>query len=63
MSENFKLVLGIIIGLICAVAVFCLAVAIGCAVNGLTFGDQICQWFGTSATIDATEMLTNATLA
>ena len=46
MSEKVKLILGIIIGVICAIAVFCLIVIIGCSVNGVTFGQQICNWFG-----------------
>ena len=44
-----KLILGIILGLIVAVAIFCITVGIGCAVNGLTFGEQICEWFGSNA--------------
>lgn len=44
-----KLILGIILGLIGAVAIFCITVGIGCAVNGLTFGEQICEWFGSNA--------------
>ena len=51
MYGNGKLILGIIIGIISAVAIFCVAVGIGCAVNGLTFGQQICEWFGTSAPV------------
>ena len=49
MYGNGKLILGIIIGIISAVAIFCLAVGIGCAVNGLTFGEQIVEWFGSNA--------------
>lgn len=44
-----KLILGIILGIIGSVAVFCITVGIGCAVNGLTFGEQICEWFGSNA--------------
>ena len=51
MYGNGKLILGIILGLIGAVAIFCITVGIGCAVNGLTFGEQICEWFGTSAPV------------
>lgn len=43
---NWKFVVGIIIGLLSAVALFCLATAIGCAVNGISFGEQIVEWFG-----------------
>jgi len=46
MSEKVKIVLGVIIGIVCAIAVFCLAVIIGCSVNGVTFGQQVCNWFG-----------------
>ena len=31
------------------IVLFSLIVAIGCAVNGLTFGEQICSWFGKNA--------------
>lgn len=51
MYGNGKLILGIILGLIGAVAIFCITVGIGCAVNGLTFGEQICEWFGTNAPV------------
>ena len=55
-----KLVLGIILGLVGAVAIFCVTVGIGCAVNGLTFGEQIVEWFGNSAPVieDAVEQVT-----
>ena len=46
---NVKLIIGIILGIISTVAVFCAVVGVGCAVNGLTFGEQIVEWFGTSA--------------
>ena len=49
MFGNKKLVLGLILGLVGAVAIFCVTVGIGCAVNGLTFGEQICEWFGSNA--------------
>ena len=44
-----KLILGIILGLVGAAAIFCITIGVGCAVNGLTFGEQIVEWFGTSA--------------
>ena len=28
---------------------FSLIVVIGCSVNGLTFGEQVCEWFGGNA--------------
>lgn len=46
-----KLILGIILGVLGAVAIFCTVVGIGCAVNGLTFGEQICEWFGSNAPV------------
>ena len=46
-----KLILGLILGVVSAVAIFCLTVGIGCAVNGLTFGEQIVEWFGTNAPV------------
>lgn len=51
MYGNGKLILGIILGLIGAVAIFCVTVGVGCAVNGLTFGEQIVEWFGSSAPV------------
>lgn len=48
-NGKLKLALGIIIGILAAAAIFCVAVGIGCAVNGLTFGQQITQWFGGGA--------------
>ena len=55
-----KLILGIILGLVGAVAIFCVTVGIGCAVNGLTFGEQIVEWFGNSAPVieEAVEQVT-----
>lgn len=43
-----KIFLGVILGILIAVAVTLLAVAIGCAVNGIGFGEQIVEWFGKS---------------
>lgn len=40
-----KLLLGIILGILGAVAVACLVVLIGCAVNGVSFTQQIVNWF------------------
>lgn len=43
----------VLLGMICAVAIFCITVGIGCAVNGVTFGQQIVDWFSTAKpTID-----------
>ncbi|MBQ8451590.1 MAG: hypothetical protein IJ690_01540 [Clostridia bacterium] len=46
MSDKLKLTLGIIAGVLGAILLFCLVVVIGCSVNGLTFSQQIVQWFG-----------------
>lgn len=60
-----KLVLGIILGLVGAVAIFCVTVGIGCAVNGLTFGEQIVEWFGNSAPVieDVVEQVAETPIA
>jgi hypothetical protein len=56
MSDKLKITLGIIGGVVGAILVFCLIVVIGCSVNGLTFGQQVCQWFGgNSSTAEAVE--------
>jgi len=46
MNEKLKITLWVILGIVGAIALFSLAVCIGCSVNGLTFGEQVCQWFG-----------------
>ena len=51
MSDTMRFILGIITGVVCAVALFCLITAIGCAVNGLTFGQQITSLFGEVAPV------------
>ncbi len=33
-------------------AMFCLAVCIGSAVNGLTFGEEVSMWFGSSSPVE-----------
>lgn len=55
MSDKLKITLGIIGGVLVAVALFCLVVVIGCSVNGLTFGEQVCAWFSGGATTKAME--------
>lgn len=47
MNETVKNILFVLLGIVVAVGIFCLVVAIGCAVNGIGFGDQIVEWFGT----------------
>ena len=49
MSGKAGLIVGIVAGVIGAIALFCLTISIGCAANGLTFGEQICEWFGNNA--------------
>lgn len=44
----FQKIMFVLLGMVCAVAIFCLTVGIGCAVNGVTFGQQIVNWFGTT---------------
>ncbi len=45
----------ILIGMILAVTVFCIVVGIGCAVNGVTFNQQIIDWFTTPPLKDGVE--------
>lgn len=49
MNEKLKAVLWILVGVVGTIVLFSLIVAIGCAVNGVTFGEQICLWFGKSS--------------
>ena len=44
----FQKVMLVLLGMVFAVAIFCITVGIGCAVNGVTFGQQIANWFGTA---------------
>ena len=46
MSDKLKIALYIIAGVVGAMLLFCLIVVIGCSINGLPFGEQVCQWFG-----------------
>lgn len=56
MSGKTKIILGVILGVIGAIALFCLIVVIGCSVNGLKFGEQVCAWFqGAQPVIDGAE--------
>lgn len=49
MNEKLKITLWVVLGIVCAIALFSLIVVIGCSVNGLTFGEQVCEWFGANA--------------
>lgn len=51
MSSWLKTILFVVIGIVCAVALFCLVIAIACSINGLTFGEQVCEWFGNNSTV------------
>ena len=48
--EIFKNVMLVLLGMAIAVGLFCLVVGIGCSVNGVTFTQQIANWFGSSTT-------------
>ena len=53
MNEKLKITLCVLLGVVCAATLFCLVVAVGCSINGLTFGEQVCEWFsGNTDTID-----------
>lgn len=60
MPSWLKTILFVVIGIVCAVALFCLAVLIACSVNGLTFGEQVCEWFGNNSAVieDTIEQVT-----
>ncbi len=45
--EIFKNIMFVLLGMIIAVAVFCAVVGIASAVNDISFGQQIVEWFGT----------------
>ena len=62
MSEKLKITLWIVLGIVSAVALFSLAVAVGCSINGLTFGEQVCEWFGgnAEAIVDTAEQVVEA---
>lgn len=55
MSRTAKSILYVVLGIVIAVALFCVAVGIGCAVNGLTFSEQIVDWFSKKEVADAVE--------
>lgn len=46
--ELFKNIMFVLLGMIIAVAVFCAIVGIASAVNDISFGQQIVEWFGTA---------------
>ena len=46
--EIFKNIMFVLLGMIIAVAVFCAVVGIASAINDISFGQQIVEWFGTA---------------
>ena len=62
MNEKLKITLWVLLGIVGAIALFSLIVVIGCSVNGLTFGEQVCEWFGGSAgtVVDSAEQVAEA---
>ena len=46
-----KALLFILLGILVAVALFCIVVAIGASVNEITFFEQISSWFGSGSSI------------
>ena len=61
--EIFKNIMLVLLGVVVAVGIFCVTVAIGCAINGISFGQQITQWFGEVAPAikDAAEVVAQNT--
>lgn len=55
MSRTAKSIMYVVLGIVIAVALFCVAVGIGCAVNGLTFSEQVVDWFTKKEVADAVE--------
>lgn len=49
MSDKAKVIITAISAVLGTILLFCLVVSIGCAINGLTFGQQISSWFGSNA--------------
>lgn len=49
--EIFKNIMFVLLGMIIAVAVFCAVVGIASAVNDISFGQQIINWFGSSTPV------------
>ena len=41
MPDSLKIILGIVIGIVCAILIFSLIVVIACSVNGLTISEKI----------------------
>ena len=41
----------VLLGMLLAVGIFCITVAIGCSINGISFGQQIVEWFGSNPSV------------
>jgi len=41
----------VLLGVVTAIALFCLVIGVGCAINGVTFGQQIVNWFGPASQV------------
>lgn len=54
----FKNILFVILGVIATVAIFCVVIAIASSINGISFGTQITDWFGSIG--NKTTELTNS---
>lgn len=61
--NGFKVFLLILLGVVIACAVACLTLTIGCAINGLSMGDQIVQWFGNQAVAEEVEQVATACIS
>ena len=47
-----KALMFVLLGILVAVAIFCITVAIASEVNGLSFFEQITAWFGSGSGLD-----------
>ncbi len=56
MSELWKVFCWVFLGMLLAAGIFSLVVCIGSAVNGIGFGEQISQWFGSAVIKPSDEM-------
>lgn len=61
MRNKGMIAVWILLGIVLAVGLFCLAVCIGGAVNGLKFTEQITEWFGKKETAEAVKQVADAT--
>lgn len=43
----FNKIMLVLLGMLLAAVIFCVVVGTGCAVNGVSFSQQIVNWFGT----------------